>query len=707
MRPIPLLKKNLQPQLAALDKYFKLADNERTQRRPPIDLKVYQHPLVVKEIMTNQQEKCAYCESLLHHAVSINVMHYRPLTNAVLSENGRSAVDYYAWYAYEWQNMMIACNECSKAIGGKFPLEGYPVKPMSTWQEAQLREKPLLLNPYTMNPSEHLMFSYHGEVSGRTMEGNVSITMLRLNRPELVRERARHFDDLMKIVINSPPDNLKEELSTYFSEHVEFSGSCQILLQNLCRILTNNTKKTEQIFDSRLFELVVNTISGLNSHEISLSFKKLQKENLSFSIYNTKLGSFNYVEQLQTGYIRNIKIKNFKDISSLELPINNNLSATPCIMLLGENATGKSSVLQAIKLALSSAKERSHLKKNSTNFIANQKPTQIEITFDNDESISLSMGSGNPHYSKSNIKPIAIGYGARRYFSTHPSHTKKTYINTTLFNPLAILRDPRDWLLEQKPYILDAVFRGLRIILSLEDDESITLTKQRELLIKTHGKFIPIDQLSDGYKSLFIMSIDIMRELLLHWDNLETAEAIVLIDEVENHLHPRWKMRVMTALREAMPKVQFICSTHDPLCLRGMKNGEVRLLQRNHKHDIQIYSDLPDITTLRIEQILSSDYFGLSSTEDPEQDYVIRRLAVLAGIGEDRLNRKERSERDNLLERYEGIPYIGSSPDRQILAEALTRHLRLHPSVGIVERGLARKQSIDEIMEVLRRAIAK
>ncbi|AIR71422.1 hypothetical protein NM75_14395 [Dickeya fangzhongdai] len=276
-----------------------------------------------------------------------------------------------------------------------------------------------------------------------------------------------------------------------------------------------------------------------------------------------------------------------------------------------------------------------------------------------------------------------------------------------MFDPLAMLRDPRDWLADQKDHVFHAIVRALRSILSLRDDESIIKTNQRELLIKAHNKLTPVEQLSDGYKSLFIMSIDIMRELLNHWDNLEVAEAIVLIDEVENHLHPRWKMRVMAALREAMPRVQFICTTHDPLCLRGMKNGEVRLLQRDSNHEIQIYSDLPDITTLRIEQILSSDYFGLSSTEDPEQDYIIRRLAELSGIDEHRLSKIERDERDTLLEQYKGIPCIGSSLDRQILAEALTRHLRLHPEVGIIDRGLAREQSIEAIMGVLRRAMDK
>lgn len=61
-RPKPLLKQNLRRQLAALDDYFNLDDDERAQRRPPIDHEVFRHPEVVKHILGNQQQKCAYCE---------------------------------------------------------------------------------------------------------------------------------------------------------------------------------------------------------------------------------------------------------------------------------------------------------------------------------------------------------------------------------------------------------------------------------------------------------------------------------------------------------------------------------------------------------------------------------------------------------------------------------------------------------------------
>lgn len=620
-KPTPLLKKNLRRQLAALEEYFDLNNDKRAQRRPPIDHNVYRHPEVIEQILGNQEKKCAYCELTLDDMGSSNVTHYRPLSNAVLSEHGRSVIDYYAWYAYEWQNLLIVCNECNKAMSEMFPLDGPPVKPMSTWQEAELREKPLLINPYTANPSEHLMITYRGEMVGCTKKGAATIEVLKLNRTHLISEREECLEKFLKVLMDKASGNLINALSAYIDNDTKFPGAIMIFLQSLCRLEKHRSKAAEKLSDDALFKQVANILSNLSSNQTQSLFKRLDKRDLGFLINKTELDGFKSLQPARNGYITGISINNFKDISSLSLSITGNHDATPCVMLLGENATGKSSVLQAIKLALSPSKERTRLRKASANFTTKQRPAEIEITFDNNEKLLLSTNpKGLFESKKSSVNFLVFGYGARRYFSTHPRHNHKNYLNTTLFDPLAILRDPRDWLVEQDEHTFNAIVRAVRSILALSDDETIIRTKQRELLIKAYNKTIPVEQLSDGYKSLFIMSIDIMRELLSHWDNLEIAEAVVLIDEVETHLHPRWKMRVMALLREAMPRVQFICSTHDPLCLRGMKNGEVHLLQRDSNYDIQAYSELPDITTLRIEQILSSDYFGLSSTEDPEQE---------------------------------------------------------------------------------------
>lgn len=703
--PKALHKQNIRPQLAALNEYFNLDEQERAQRRPPIDHEVYKHPLVVEQILRNQNQKCAYCETTLNDERLIKVTHYRPLSNAIHSKDGRSAIEYYAWFAYEWLNLMIVCDDCYMAKSEMFPLVGHSIKPRALWQEAELREKPLLINPYKDNPSKHLMFSHQGEVFARSNEGATTIEVLQLNRSSLVKARARSFQDMQDLLMVSSSRNLGNSLDIHITKDTEFPGASLIYLQTLCRIAEPGFQHTDKLYGNELYKRVANILSGRSSNQVSSLINELDQSNLEFIISNRAINSFTVNRQRHSGYIVDISITNFKDIPHLSLTIPRSNGAAPCMMLLGENATGKSSVLQAIKLALSSQNERSRLKSATANFSSLLQPADIQITFDNGEICRLSANRKGGFENRSSVNCLIIGYGARRYFSTHPRYARKKNSNTTLFDPLAMLRDPRDWLIDQNEHF-NAIVRALRSILSLRNDESIIQTRQRELLIRTNNKLIPVEQLSDGYKSLFIMSIDIMRELLNHWDNLETAEGIVLIDEVETHLHPRWKMRVMSSLREAMPRVQFICSTHDPLCLRGMKNGEVRLLQRDSNHVIRAYSELPDITTLRIEQILSSDFFGLSSTEDPEQDYIIRRLAELAGIGEQRLVKVQREERDKLLERYEGVPYIGSSPDRQILAEALTRHLRL-PLSGVEDRGLAREESISAIMGVLKRAMAQ
>jgi len=64
-------------------------------------------------------------------------------------------------------------------------------------------------------------------------------------------------------------------------------------------------------------------------------------------------------------------------------------------------------------------------------------------------------------------------------------------------------------------------------------------------MFQLDGNASPLDRLSDGYKTTVAIGVDIMREMLRYWPCLEAARGVVLIDEVEAHLHPRWKMRIM------------------------------------------------------------------------------------------------------------------------------------------------------------------
>ncbi len=175
--------------------------------------------------------------------------------------------------------------------------------------------------------------------------------------------------------------------------------------------------------------------------------------------------------------------------------------------------------------------------------------------------------------------------------------------------------------------------------------------------------------LSVGYKSIIAMVCDIIREMLYHYDNLEFASAVVFIDEIETHLHPRWKMQIMTLLRRAFPKIQFIATTHDPLCLRGMYDGEVFVLQRSAEDQVERVADLPSIRGMRAEQILTSEFFGLGST-DPETDARLLRYNRLAAQIET-LSDVEHAELRRLRAALDDGMVLGSTLREQAYVEAL------------------------------------
>ena len=117
-------------------------------------------------------------------------------------------------------------------------------------------------------------------------------------------------------------------------------------------------------------------------------------------------------------------------------------------------------------------------------------------------------------------------------------------------------------------------------------------------------------------------------EHMLHRAGTSTkeAEGIVLIDEIGTNLHPGWKKRIVSCFRDVFPKIQFIVTTHEPLCLRGLHEGETVLLRRGDENRIIPITNMPNPNDLRVDELLASEFFGLSSTiesdlEDIYEEY--------------------------------------------------------------------------------------
>lgn len=109
-----------------------------------------------------------------------------------------------------------------------------------------------------------------------------------------------------------------------------------------------------------------------------------------------------------------------------------------------------------------------------------------------------------------------------------------------------------------------------------------TIDAQGAIIFKDEkeDKDIPLDMLSDGFKSVFFIAIDIIRRLSLA-GSFENApfyqnEAIVLIDEIDCHIHPKWQRKLLPSLRELFPNCQFIVTTHSPYILDGISEYSIK-----------------------------------------------------------------------------------------------------------------------------------
>ena len=108
------------------------------------------------------------------------------------------------------------------------------------------------------------------------------------------------------------------------------------------------------------------------------------------------------------------------------------------------------------------------------------------------------------------------------------------------------------------------------------DFEDITYTE--------NGKTMLVNYLSAGYQSLLWMLMEISFRIALlnpEMSDYSQAEGIVLIDEIDMHLHPRWQWKILDALHSSFPKVQFIAATHSPIIISSFRDAKLLSIGQN------------------------------------------------------------------------------------------------------------------------------
>jgi uncharacterized protein (TIGR02646 family) len=705
-----------------ISNFFAIPSSERSQKSfkfpEPSDT-------IKKEVVSLFKNKCAYCESALGSFSPSHIDNFRPRRGARGLSKGEFYDDHYWWLALEWNNLYLACSECSSQKATFFPI-GSDRAVQKTYGVGLLKETPLFLDPCNDLPDEHLGFDTDGTVFAYSDRGTVTINFLKLNREGLILSRKEAIQKLVSI-LELLTVGLNQSISGRFSiesflekNHKSVSFVLELLTEHpsqthagalsqfLFSWLKNQPPFIEKLFAlAQDFPYLIDTSITLLLLENQSWRKKIEQVRILSGnklTFNNKL-----IPQEQFDTIERIEIKNFKGIGSLDIVIPKEQgNFESWLLLLGENGVGKSSVLQAIAIALIGQRYRDKIGLKASDILRkDQKEGSVSVFFKGKRvpiSIDFSESSNIINGRKNNSAGCIIGYGATRLMENKrlkAEDAKSSVRIGNLFDPTIALHNANKWLTKLDKVSFDYAARTLKKLLLLDDDDIILKSQDTAdtVLVQHNKKVNTIEQMSDGYKAVIALAVDIMQTLQRQGTTMEEAKGIVLIDEIEAHLHPRWQMRIVKRFRDVFPYVQFIVTSHEPLCLRGMLKNETVVMRRDENRDVEYITDLPSPEDLKVEQLLTSEFFGLNSTTDPEVEDLFNEYYYLLALNERTNEQRERVEflKVELKEKKQ----LGSSLREELMYEAIDNLLaKKYLSSTIVRKEDLKEETINAVKEI-------
>jgi len=367
-------------------------------------------------------------------------------------------------------------------------------------------------------------------------------------------------------------------------------------------------------------------------------------------------------------------------------------------IILGDNGTGKTTLLQSLA-AMDTAETpeiRSYKDMGKSYWpkfhfmefmyknliIENDFQHKVYLSHDNQAFILINIKEGNVQFSviKKNSNLIVFGYGANRFMSRNLI-TDKSDNTETLFNEDSKLINAEEWLLqldyaaskesEVKQFAVNKREQVIQTLLDLLPDiEDIRFTTPTKENLKSTVEFknpygwVTINQLSLGYKTMVSWMVDLAARMFERYpdsDNPLAEPAIVLVDEIDLHMHPKWQRKIFDYLSEKFPQTQFIVTAHSPLIVQSApKDANIVLLRREGDH-VVIDNDIKSVRDWRLDQIMSSDLFN-DSAWNPEIDkWLEERKNLLQKDGE--LTIEEKMHLRELNEKARNLPTAESEDD--------------------------------------------
>lgn len=171
-----------------------------------------------------------------------------------------------------------------------------------------------------------------------------------------------------------------------------------------------------------------------------------------------------------------------------------------------------------------------------------------------------------------------------------------------------------------------------------------------EYLFQDQNICVPFPALSDGYRALLGWIGDLLYhicETCPKGKPLAENQGIVMIDEVDLHIHPGWQMRLLPEIARQLPRIQFVVTSHSPLLVGSLEWRNVIVI-RDSTDGSSLERVRVRVSRMDADQILLTDIFGLESTRSASQTHRIRELLADAREGDTEAARKLMAELSGL-----------------------------------------------------------
>jgi predicted ATP-binding protein involved in virulence len=356
--------------------------------------------------------------------------------------------------------------------------------------------------------------------------------------------------------------------------------------------------------------------------------------------------------------LRKLVIENVRSIEHVEIDFSTPDDSRKWTVLLGENGTGKTTILRCAALVLAGSDALGELLKEPGTWVRNgAEAASITADFTTRDGelrqASLAWSSQDSRATivrknEANLQALdaALEHTSRNYFVAAFGSSRRlpardspafqrgevfsaprSQAVATLFSRDATLQPVEAWAMDLD-YRRSEGSEGVEIVRSaldalLPDVKFSHIDRERrEIIFTTPDGPVPLDRLSDGYQNMAGWVGDFLFRLTETFGDYRSpldAGGLLLIDEVDLHLHPMWQRQILKFLDDKLHNFQFLVTTHSPFTAHQSPEGALHIVQRNSAGSPELRQYAADPRLLRVEQLLDP-LLGLSTADSVETE---------------------------------------------------------------------------------------